>query len=255
MGIVNMIKSLTRWAVITAFSRDDSEFPVHQTTYMGKTADALAWFPYGFHANPGADTLSLMFSVNSDPENRVVFPGSPKERGGILLPTPLNVGEVLVYNPITQSFIHMKLDGGIDIESSIGDINIKSTLGNVNVDANAGNVTTNSINAVITTAGLTRIVAGGAVDIDAGAAVTIDSIGPTTITGTGTVTIDGNTLVDLLGTLVEGSAGGATEFLCNEAFLALFNLHRHSHPDGQTGVINTTPAAIGTDTTTVLKGE
>jgi hypothetical protein len=185
--------------------------------------------------------------MSADPENRVMFPGSPKERGGTLLPTPLYPGEVLIYNPITQSFIHMKLDGGIDIEATTSDINIKSSLGNVNVDA---------INAVLNATGIVRVVAVGAVDIDAGAAVTIDSVGPTTITGTGTVTIDGNTLVDLLGTLVEGSDGGSTEFLCNEAFLALFNLHTHSTPSsGNTHVPNTTPAAVGTDTTTVLKGE
>jgi phage gp45-like len=241
-----MIKSLLRWSVITAFSGDDKDFPTHQVTYIGKNADALSWYPYGFHANPGAGALALMIAVNGDPENRVVFPGSPKERGGTLLPTPLNPGEVLVYNPTTQSFIHMKLDGGIDIEATISDINIKSSAGNVNVDA---------INAVVTTTGITRIVAVGAVDIDAGAAVTIDSVGPTTITGTGTVTIDGNTLVDLLGTLVEGSDGGATKFLCNEAFLALFNAHIHSTPSSGNTNAPTTTAVVGTDTTTVLKGE
>jgi hypothetical protein len=243
---MNMIKSLLRWAVITAFSLDDKDFPTHQVTYMGKNADALSWFPYGYHANPGAGALAVMLSMNSDPENRVMFPGSPKERGGTLLPTPLSPGEVLVYNPTTQSFIHMKLDGGIDIEATTSDINIKSTTGTINVD---------SIHTIITTTGITRISAVGAVDIDAGAAVTIDSGGKTTITGNGTVEIDGTTLVDLIGTLVEGSDGGSTEFLCNEALLTMFNLHTHQTiSDGPTSDPHQT-AVVGTETTTVLKGE
>jgi hypothetical protein len=251
--IVNMLKSIVRWAVVALWSGDTGDFPIHKITYMGKVADATAWYPYGYHANPSVDALGLMFSVNGDPENRVIFPGSPKERNGTLLPTPLLAGEVLLYHPITQSFVHLKLDGNIDVQAS-GGVNVTAVAGDVSVLASA-NVDITAINATLTTAGITQINSTGEIDINAGAAVNVDSIGKTTITGTGTVEIDGNTLVDLIGTFVEGSDGGATSFLCNEAFLALFNLHRHSHPDGQTGVPNTTPAAVGTDTTTVLKGE
>ena len=138
MNVVGMLKNLIRWAVITAPSADDKDFPTHQITYMGKVADCLAWFPYGFHANPGAETLALMVAANADNENRVMFPGSPKERLDELLPTPLAEGELLVFNPLTKSHIHFKADGSIDIDSKT-DLNIK-VAGNMLADVE-GNLT------------------------------------------------------------------------------------------------------------------
>jgi hypothetical protein len=245
MNFLNALKGIVRWAVINSISLDNKDFPVHKVAYMGKAADALAWYPYGFHANPGAEALCVMLSMNADPENKVILPGSPKERGGSLLPTPLLPGEVLVYNPTTQSYIHMKLDGGIDIEATISDINIKSSLGNVNVDA---------INSVLTTTGITRIVSTGLIDIDSGGSISIDSPSLIAVKG-GVIKIDGTALVDLIATLVEASNGGTATSLCNEAFLAMFNLHTHQTiSDGPTAVPHQT-AVVGTETTTVLKGE
>jgi hypothetical protein len=198
-----MIKRLVRWAVITSCSSDDKDFPIHQTTYVGKVGDGLAWYPYGFHANPGPGALALMFSVNSDPENRVVFPGSPKERGGVLLPTPLSQGEVLVYNPTTQSFIHMKNNGEIDIKTAIsdinietiaGDINIETTSGDINARTTTGNMDLNAVNATLTALGIAQVNATGLVDINALAAVDIDAVGDITIASSvGTVEITGLT--------------------------------------------------------------
>jgi hypothetical protein len=182
-----------------------------------------------------------MIAMNADPENKVIFPGSPKERGGALLPTPLVVGEVLVYNPTTQSHIHLKWDGGIDIEATHSDINIKSSLGNVNVDA---------INSVLTTTGITRIASTGLIDIDSGGSITIDTPTLCQITG-GVVKVDGGAFLDLVATLVEASAGGSTTSLCNEAMITRFNNHTHA----ATGTPNNGNATVGVETTTVLKGE
>ena len=249
--IVNMLKSIVRWAVLASWSSDLQDFPTHKITYMGKVADATAWYPYGYHANPGIDTLGLMFAVNADSENRVVLPGSPKDRNGTLLPTPLSPGEVLLYNPTTQAFVHLKANGDIDIENSVGDINIKSISGDIKAETTTGDIIANAVNATLTALGITQINSTGAIDITALAAVTLDSVGKTTITGTGTVEIDGNTLVDLIAALIKASNGGAVSSLCNEAFLALFNSHTHAG----TGPPNNVTAVVGTDTTTVLKGE
>lgn len=132
MSVIGMIKNLIRWAAITAPSADNKKFPLHQITYMGKNADCLAWYPFGYHANPGAATLALMLEANADPENRVMFPGSPKERIDDLLPTPLAEDEILLFHPPTKSYIHFKADGTIDIDSQ-KDVNIRA-VGNMVVD-------------------------------------------------------------------------------------------------------------------------
>jgi len=182
--------------------------------------------------HPGKDALCLMFAVDADPENRVMLPGSPQDRIDELLPTPLKEGEVLLYHPETKSFIHFLKDGTIDIDSQ-KDVNFR-VVGNMLVDVE-GNLTAD---------------VEGNIDLDAFGTAIINSVGKTTVKSLGTVEIDGNALVDLLGTLIKASDGGTVESLCNEAFLAKFN--SHSHPNAGA---NDTTAVIGTDTTSVLKGE
>jgi hypothetical protein len=208
MGVVNMLKALVRWSSISTFSKDNQSFPLHQVTYMGKSADAVAWYPFGYHANPGKDALCLMFAVDADPENRVMFPGSPQDRIDPLLPTPLKEGEVLIFHPETKSFIHFLKDGTIDIDSK-KDVNIR-VIGNMLADVT----------------------------------------GKATIDATGTIELNGNTLVDIIASAIEAGNGGSVESLCNEAFLAKFNSHSHASAGA-----NDTVAVIGTDTTSVLKGE
>jgi len=117
MGVVNMLKGLIRWAVVGAFSDDDKDFPIHQVKYMGKVSDAVAWYPFGYHANPGKDALSIMISMGSNPENKVILPGSPKERLGSELPTPLEKGEVLIFHPESEAFVHFTKDGVIKMKA------------------------------------------------------------------------------------------------------------------------------------------
>ena len=80
----------------------------------------------------------------------------------------------------------------------------------------------------------------------------MDSGGKTTITGNGTVKIDGKALLDLVGTLVEASNGGAVQKLLNETFLATYNAHKHV---SGTAVKAEHMAVVDTDTTVILKGE
>jgi hypothetical protein len=133
-----MLKNLIRWAVITAIADDTQNYPIHQIGYQDKNSDCLAWYPYGFHANPGADTMALFFSTGSNAENRVMFPGSPKDRLGGKMPTPLEEGEVVFYHPLTKSHIHLKRDGSIDV-NSCKDVNL-TVAGNIVADVE-GNIT------------------------------------------------------------------------------------------------------------------
>ncbi len=181
-GVVNMIKSLMRWAVVNSFSLDNKDFPIHQIEYMGKKADASAWYPYGYHANPGSETLSLLLAIGGNPENRIVMPGSPKERIDPLMPTPLAENEVILFHPPTKSYIHLKADGTIDIDSQ-KDVNIRvvgDMLADVEGDLTAdveGDITADA-------AGDANIIAGGDVDIDATANIELDGVN-ITITASG----------------------------------------------------------------------
>lgn len=206
MNPVRMIKSLIRMAIIGAFSSDDKEFPKHTVEYMGKVGDAIAWYPYGFHANPGKGTLAIALSLGSNAENRIVMPGSPKERiAEDLLPTPLKEGELMFYHPLTKSHIHLKEDGSVDIKS-VADLNIQVD-GNLiaNVDGDAD------------------IDVDGTVDIDATGDITLTApnvdingdmaiVGDVTLTGnlehTGDSEQTGDALVGDGGTVDLGGVGG-----------------------------------------------
>lgn len=206
-AIVNMLKSIVRWAVLNSISSDDKDFPLHKTTYMGKAGDAAAWYPYGYHANPGKDTLALMFAMNADCENRVVMPGSPKERIDPLMPTPLAEGEVVMYHPTSKSYVHFKEDGTIDIDSQL-DVNVR-TVGDLNAIV-AGDMTADvegNVDADIE--GTTTVNSAGAIDIDTAAAIAIDAVGDIDITSSGgDVNIDANTDVSL-------TVGGNLRTLCD----------------------------------------
>jgi len=239
MGVVHMIKSLMRWAIINSSSDDDKALPIHQIAYMGKVSDAVAWYPYGYHANPSKDTLAIMISMGSNPENQVVLPGSPKERLGVKLPTPLGKDEILIFNPATQSYVHFLKDGTIDIDSK-KDINIR-VAGNVLADVE-GNMTAD-------VEGNINLDAAGTAVINAASTAILSAVGKVTVKGAGTVEIDGSTLVDILAALVKASDGGAVQSLCNENFLNWAKTHSHG-----IGPPTTLPV-IGVDTTIVLKGQ
>ncbi len=147
MSVTGMLKGLVRLAVVSSFSSDDKVFPIHKIEYMGKVADAVAWYPFGFHANPGPDALSIFFAIGGNSESRIFFPGSPEDRIDDLLPTPLAENEVLLYHPPTKSYIHFKEDGTIDINSQ-KDVNITG----------ADNVTVTADNVTITAATLLKLI-------------------------------------------------------------------------------------------------
>lgn len=130
----NMIKR----AVITLGGDDDKQFPIQQITYNGKVTSAEIVFPYGVHANLSADndTLCVVWSVMGDQDHNVAMGYTPALR-----PKPLAEGEVVFYHPLTQSKIHFRNNGDIDIDvtGENGDLNatIKKDL-NITV---AGDVT------------------------------------------------------------------------------------------------------------------
>jgi len=134
-----LFRNTNRWARITKAGSDDKQFATQQLEYMGKVADALMVFPYGFHANISPDALVLMSAIGDDPENRAAIGGAAKNR-----PT-LAEGEVAFYHPPTDAFIIWRDNGDLEIETGNGgtaDINITTTTINITADVNIiGNTT------------------------------------------------------------------------------------------------------------------
>ncbi len=114
--IFNMIKR----ALITLAGKDEGDFLTAQVSYFGKTKQVEIMLPYGLYANPGADSIAVVFNVNGQEENQVAIPYDPYGRFKDLEP-----GEVAVGNIVKGSKITFKANGDIDIESA-GNININS---------------------------------------------------------------------------------------------------------------------------------
>jgi len=122
-------KNVIRMSRITSPGADDKQFPTQQMEYLGKVADGITVFPYGFHANVTADVLALMFSVQGMPENRFAMPFNTKKR------PKLAAGEVAFFHPPTNSFIIGRANGDLDIETGNGGT------GNVNINCRQANIT------------------------------------------------------------------------------------------------------------------
>lgn len=189
---IRAIKNLIRFARVTAAGGDDKDFPVQQVEYLGKTGDTAMWFPYGVSANIPPDFLALILSTGANPEARIAFPASPKERLVSPLPSPLASGELLVFNPLTQAFVHFRSDGSIEVKTPT-DLDM-TVAGNVNLIVD-GNVVADIEGDLIANA-------AGDADIDIGGAAAIDVVGNTAIT---TPTLNITAAVNIVGDVdIEG---------------------------------------------------
>ncbi len=126
---MSKFKNIVRWAKITQAGSDDKQFATQQMTYLGKVADGVMVFPYGFHANAAPDSLALMFAIQGNPDNRAAIPWDHKNRPKLVS------GEVAFYHPSTDAFIIWRASGDLDIET--GDGGTK----NVNINCKQANVT------------------------------------------------------------------------------------------------------------------
>lgn len=111
--MIEFARNMIKRAVITLGGTDDKELPIQQLSYNGKVADAEIIFPYGVHANLSADnnTLCIVFAVDGQEDYRAAMGYTPTLR-----PKPLAEGEVVFYHPLTQSKIHFRNNGDIDID-------------------------------------------------------------------------------------------------------------------------------------------
>ncbi len=148
--MIKKIRNMITRALITKGGADDKQFPIQQITYKGKVTEAEIIFPYGVHANLSADknTLCTVFAIDGQEDYLTAMGYTPDLR-----PKLLAEGEVVFYHPLTQSKVHFRNNGDIDIDvtGDNGDLNVT-----IKKDLN------------ITVAGDATITAGGDINATAG---------------------------------------------------------------------------------------
>lgn len=126
--LVQKLKGLIRFGIVTNAADNNSILPIQQISYNGKAANALVILPYGVHANIPPDLLAVVLAIDGNAGNKGFIPMSLQGR-----PKDLAVGEIAIYHPQTAAIIHFKNTGAIEVTTH-GDFNI--TADNLNLTGN-----------------------------------------------------------------------------------------------------------------------
>lgn len=190
----SLVARVIRWAVVDVSGGDAGVFPWQAVSFLGRTVRSAAVYPYGYSALAPAGSPALLLAVGGQVDALAHIPGSPGERFVVA------EGEVVVYHPATQSRVHFKADGSVDVfaakdltASAVGDATV-AAVGNASILANGS-----------------ALVNAPAVTVSASASVSL--VAPA-INLTGTVTITGD--AEVTGNL--------------EATGIVYHTHVHDHP-------------------------
>lgn len=178
---MNRLKSIIRLGATDNSVSERGGLPIQKVFYLGKSAESVILFPYGMHARPKPNWLSLIFTYGARSENRWHMVTSAEKR-----PTDLKEGEVVFYHPATMAEIRLKSDGTIEATTSLFKVN-----GNLQVTGTSTLEDTLEVLALTTTAG---IATSGTTTANFGATITSlgQDISNTHTHGTGTYKGDGD---------------------------------------------------------------
>ena len=175
---------------------------------MGKTGDAIPWYPYGVHAAAPVDYLNLLLMIHGNREGRISFPSSYQKRE-----KDLPDGEVIFYHPPTGSKIHFKTDGSIEVVAT-GDLT-------ATVSGDATLTVEGDVTADVE--GDVSIDSEGTVTVDGATAVNILSAGPVSVTAA-----SGDVNIEATGGDVNVTSGGAGQRVALESLVAKYDAHEHN---------------------------
>jgi phage baseplate assembly protein V len=102
---------MIKQAFISLVTDDSTAYPQGQAGYNNKTTDYVRLSPYGLDSNPPAGSFILLLSSQS--QEAVKF---GVQSDFINRFKNLKAGEVALYNTLTQSVIHLKENGDIEID-------------------------------------------------------------------------------------------------------------------------------------------
>ena len=100
---------MLKWAFVAESFNDDLQFPQQRVSYLGKLADGVPIYPYGFHANASPESLALLFSAQGTHDNIAFFPTSNQDR------TQLKLGETTFYHPLSGGHATWHENGVLEI--------------------------------------------------------------------------------------------------------------------------------------------
>ena len=102
-------------------------FPRQQVSYIGKAANVVPIWPYGFDASVPKDKLGIGLSLwgNSDSKVALLTAMGDGEDNRI----DLQEGEFALYHPPSGSKLHFKFDGSIEVKAGVSTILISPTIG------------------------------------------------------------------------------------------------------------------------------
>lgn len=115
---MNRLKSIIRLGSTDNSVSERGGLPLQKVFYLGKSAPSVPLYPYGMHARPKKNWLSVIFTYGARSENRWHMTTSAERR-----PTDLKDGEVVFYHPPTMSEIRLKTDGTIEATTSLFKVN------------------------------------------------------------------------------------------------------------------------------------
>lgn len=186
MNLLEKIKKIINFGIVTNVTRDVNFFPDTQIQSLDKIKNVIVIYPYGYSANAPVNKHAIVIQVGNA-ENLVALPLNDKTR-----PKDLKAGEVVNGNFEVGSIIKFKENGDIDVTAK-NDITLNITG-----------------KAIINTGGDTIINSGGNTTINS-SSHTINS--PTTINDNlqvnGTITSIGNITSGAIVSGVTVTAGGA----------------------------------------------
>lgn len=105
------IKQMIKQAVLNLID-DSGPYPRGQADYNGKTTDFALLVPYGLISNPPVDSHVLLFSSQGQESVKFGLVSDFDNKDN-----PSITGETGLRNAITQAFILLNKNGGIDISS------------------------------------------------------------------------------------------------------------------------------------------
>lgn len=140
-----------RLAEITKGIVDGEQILSHQISYLGKVANGIVFYPYGFHANAPPESWALMLSIEGHSESRALLVSEPKVR------PKLKPGEVALYSPLIPGLIiTLQADKQLSIKSPVKvfvDAPEAEFISNVKITGNLEVVGSTKLSSTVTSGG------------------------------------------------------------------------------------------------------
>lgn len=240
---------MIKQASVSAINGDSSSYPQGQAEYNGKATNFTRLTPWGLDSNPSEGAFVLLLSSQGQEAVKLGMSAAMTKRF-----KGLGAGEIAVYNPDSESFIHFKSDGSIDVLANKDLIlnvtgNITETIGGNVTQTITGNLAstiggtldfTVTGNTTVTTP-LFKVVGNAEItnNLLVGNTTTTNSIIIGGVPSPGISQVNGNLIVKAQGAQAGDITADGTITALTEVTVGTINLSTHLHTNVQTGTSNT----------------